>query len=200
MDLYGDKDFARYEGSLFAFVAGFLIGPIIGGALGFELYDWSGAVLGAFGGLVLGPPLLGGAVGCMSGSGALVRAAAGPLLAFGVFSAAGTTIGVWLGSGTIAHLSPATGFFLGLGIPGYIAGRIVAWLMDGDTDELLLLLLTVAGAGGGAAFAATGPGGPGSLAVLVVLGSFVGMLATALTHAAIADIQDLRSRRNHRYR
>jgi hypothetical protein len=181
-----------FERALVAFFVGCLIGPVIGGLWGYSYFSWSGAVIGAYAGLVLGPCLLGGAIGCMSDSADSVRADASIILAFGIFSSAGALAGYYLGA---AFLTPAAGFFLGLAIPGYLAGRVVGRLTHGDTDVLLLFFLAVAGAGGGAALATSKSPGAGTLTAGLLLGSLVGVIAATLTHAAIEDLQDLRYRR-----
>jgi hypothetical protein len=157
-----------------AIYVGAVVGAVIGALVGALVDSWSGVLIGAYGGVICGMCVIGGIVNRLPGvRDQAMRADAAVALSFGIFAVIGAVAGYWVGTMGVPMLSPYVGFFVGLLIPGQIAGWVTANRTQGDAAILLLLACALMGAGCGG-YMGTVLGNHPLLGAGLVVGSVLG--------------------------
>lgn len=163
---------------------GVVLGGVVGAVAGARVESWTGGLVGAYAGVLCGMCVIGGLVGVIARDlDRASRAEAVVMLAFGLVGAAGAVTGYWVvNTHDIPRFTPLAGFFVGLVLPGAIAGLAVLGILGADRAQPeILVLLTVSAAGAGVgAWLGTLFGAPVLVAIGLVVG---GALGAGVAHA-----------------
>ncbi|MEU4767397.1 hypothetical protein AB0H12_29475 [Actinosynnema sp. NPDC023794] len=162
---------------------GVVLGGVVGAVAGARVESWTGGLVGAYAGVLCGMCVVGGLVGVIARDlDRASRAEAVVMLAFGLVGAVGAVTGYWLVSThDIPRFTPLAGFFVGLVLPGALAGLAVLGVLGADRQPEILVLLTASATGAGAgAWLGTLFGAPVLVAIGLVVG---GALGAAVAHA-----------------
>ena len=157
---------------------GVVLGGVAGAVAGARVGSWTGGLIGAYGGILCGMCVVGGLVGVIARDiDRASRAEAVVMLAFGVFAAAGAVTGYRLGvTLDLPRFTPLAGFFVGLVLPGAVAGLVALAVLGFDRaqPEILVLLMASSTGAGVGAWLGTLFGTPVLVAIGLVVGSALG--------------------------
>ncbi len=172
-------------------VLGVLLGGVAGAVAGARVESWTGGIVGAYGGVLCGMCVVGGLAGIITrGLDRASRAEAVVMFAFGVVAAAGAVSGYWLGTTLdTPRFTPLAGFFVGLVLPGALAGLAVLAVLGADRAQPeILLLLTASSAGAGVgAWLGTLLDAPVLVAIGLLIGSALGASVAHAFNVAVHD-------------